>query len=65
MSRRAAALDTQQLSLFEESAPPVAPLAPMQTIEPAAPGVDRAPAAPPAEAVASAGGLAPAVFRHP
>ena len=62
MSRRAAALDTQQLSLFEE---PASPRLPTPAIEPAALAVEHAPAAPPAEPVAIASVLAPAVFRHP
>ncbi len=59
MSRRAAALDTiRQLGLFEE--PPAGAAA--------APGAGPVPAAPPAEPAEPApraGGLAPAVFRHP
>ena len=62
MSRRAAALDTQQLTLFEEPAPPRVPT---PAIDPTAPAVDRPPAPPPAEAVAIGSVLAPAVFRHP
>jgi predicted metal-dependent hydrolase len=62
MSRRAAALDTQQLTLFEEPAPPRVPT---PAIEPSAPDVDRAPAGSPAEPVTIASVLAPAVFRHP
>ena len=54
MSRRAAALDTQQLLLFEEPAPAKPPLvAPV------------APASPITEPVSIASVLAPAVFRHP
>ena len=57
MSRRAAALATPQLSLFEEPAPPPA-------IDAAAPvGVAVGPAAPAPVSIASV--LAPAVFRHP
>ena len=61
MSRRAAALDTQQLTLFEEPAP----TAPTPAIEPVATAVDLAPAAVATEPVSIASVLAPAVFRHP
>ena len=61
MSRRAAALDTQQLTLFEEPAP----TAPTPAIEPVATAVDLAPAALATEPVSIASVLAPAVFRHP
>ena len=62
MSRRAAALDTQQLLLFEAPATPPVVVAPTACIAPGAP-------APPAvaitEPVSIASVLAPAVFRHP
>jgi predicted metal-dependent hydrolase len=51
MSRRAAALDAQQLLLFEEPAPP--------PVEP------HAPTAPTNQSVSIASVLAPAIFRHP
>lgn len=57
MSRRAAALDTQQLLLFEEAAPAKPP-----TVAAPAPAVA---ATPPADTVSIASVLAPAVFRHP
>jgi predicted metal-dependent hydrolase len=61
MSRRAAALDTRQLLLFEEAAPakPPAVATPVARI---APGL---PAAPSTQPVSIASVLAPAVFRHP
>jgi predicted metal-dependent hydrolase len=60
MSRRAAALDTQQLLLFEAPAP--VPAKPPVVAPPVAP---IAPAAPVTEPVSIASVLAPAVFRHP
>ena len=63
MRRRSQALDTQQLSLFEEAAPVVAP--PVFVEELSTPVVPAAPAAPTLEPVSIAGMLAPAVFRHP
>jgi len=60
MSRRAAALDTQQLLLFEAPAP-LADKSPA-VAPPVAPA---APAAPITEPVCIASVLAPAVFRHP
>jgi predicted metal-dependent hydrolase len=64
MRRRTAALDTQQLSLFEETAPAVAP--PVFVAERnSTPIIPAAPAAPTLEPVSIASVLAPAVFRHP
>lgn len=60
MSRRAAALDTQQLRLFEEQAPVLAKPPVIGS-----PTVDIAPAAPATEPVSIASVLDPAVFRHP
>lgn len=64
MRRRFAALDTQQLLLFEEPAPVVAPLAVVEE-KVSAPAVPVAPVAPSPEPVSIASVLAPAVFRHP
>ena len=61
MSRRAAALDTQQLLLFDEAAPAKSPVVATPTAQ-VAPG---APAVPSTEPVSIASVLAPAVFRHP
>jgi hypothetical protein len=65
--RRAAALDTQQLMLFEDPAPPVAEPAGIAAPAPVAtpPPAPAAPAAPVPEPVSIASVLAPAVFRHP
>jgi predicted metal-dependent hydrolase len=62
MSRRAAALDTQQLSLFDEAAPPARPA---PSTEPAASGIDPVPAAAPGEPVARTDVPVPAPLRHP
>lgn len=63
MSRRAAALDAQQLLLFEESAPP--PMSSPAPVVTELPSATRAGAQPPSEPVSIASVLAPAVFRHP
>ena len=59
MRRRVAALDTQQLTLFEGAVPVVAP------VIPAVPQTAPEPAAPAIEPVSIASVLVPAVFRHP
>lgn len=64
MRRRSEALDAQQLSLFEDPAPEVTPLAFVEE-KVAAPAISVAPAAPIPEPVSIASVLAPAVFRHP
>jgi len=65
MSRRAAALDTQQLLLFEEAPAPV-PAKPPVVATPTAQIAPAAPAPSPiTEPVSIASVLAPAVFRHP
>jgi predicted metal-dependent hydrolase len=64
MRRRFAALDTQQLLLFEEPAPVAAPSAVVEE-KVSAPAVPVAPVAPSPEPVSIASVLAPAVFRHP
>jgi predicted metal-dependent hydrolase len=65
--RRAAALDTQQLALFDEPAPAAASGRP--TVAAREPGAQAAPTplrpAPRADPAPVASGLAPAVFRHP
>jgi len=63
MSRRAAALDTQQLLLFEAPAP--LPAQAPVVARPTAPVGTPASIAPPTEPVSIASVLAPAVFRHP
>ena len=63
MSRRAAALDTQQRLLFEEPAP--LPANPPAATPPAVRVAPAAPSSPTTEAVSIASVLAPAVFRHP
>jgi predicted metal-dependent hydrolase len=60
--RRAAALDAQQLMLFEEPAPTAAELSDVTAPTPVVAAV---PAAPGPEPVSIASVLAPAVFRHP
>ena len=63
MSRRTAALDTQQLLLFGEAAP--VPAKPQVVAPPIAPISPAEPAPPFTESVSIASVLAPAVFRHP
>ena len=76
MSRRTAALDSQQLTLFEVPVPAPVPLPvpvaiPVAMERPAVPATEAvaapppAPAAPSPEPVSIASVLAPAVFRHP
>jgi len=69
MARRSAALDSQQLTLFEAAAPSAVPAPEARVLEvaaaPAAPEPTVRSSAPIAEPVSPAGVLAPAVFRHP
>ncbi len=65
MSRRAAALDAHQLTLFEEPAPPAQQPPGAGSPEPALVAAPAPESAAPPEPVSIASVLAPAVFRHP